>query len=71
MLSIIKYKDMKAQINKKDNDNCIVSLFKLFDFYKNLPDNLREPTLTGATVSLVLMVLMTLLVITKTYEFRH
>jgi len=62
---------MKASINKKEQDNCFVSFFKLFDFYKNLPDNLREPTLTGATVSIVLMVLMVLLVGTKTYEFRH
>ena len=63
---------MKAKINKKEEDgNFISEFFKMFDFYKNLPDNLREPTLTGATFSLGLIGMIVFLIISKTYEFRH
>ena len=48
--------------NKLDEDkNCFVEFVKGFDFYKDLPDSLSEPTLTGATVSLVLMGIIALL----------
>lgn len=41
--------------NSKDQSNCFVNFVKSFDFYKDLPDSLSEPTLTGASVSVVLV----------------
>jgi hypothetical protein len=40
-----------------------------FDFYKNLPDSLSEPTLTGAWVSIVLMSILGVLLFQSTYNF--
>lgn len=48
---------------KNDEDkNCCVEFVKSFDFYKDLPDSLSEPTLTGASVSLVLMTIIVTLI---------
>lgn len=41
----------------------------MFDFYKDLPDSLSEPTLTGASVSLVLLSIIGCLMIQSTYDF--
>jgi hypothetical protein len=41
--------------NPKDESNCFVNFIKSFDFYKDLPDSLSEPTLTGASVSVILV----------------
>ena len=49
---------MKAhKFNPKHNENrnCFAEFIRSFDFYKDLPDSLSEPTLTGAWMSLVLM----------------
>ena len=44
---------------KHDEDkNCCAEFIKGFDFYKDLPDSLSEPTLTGASVSLVLLTII-------------
>ena len=62
----------KAQRSRnphKEDDNFCVSLVKSCDFYKDLPDSLSEPTLTGATVSLVLMSIIGLLLTQATYNF--
>jgi len=53
---------------KHDEDkNCCSEFFKMFDFYKDLPDSLSEPTLTGASVSIVLVSIISLLVFQSTY----
>ena len=43
------------KFNPKDESNCFIKFIKSFDFYKDLPDSLSEPTLTGASVSVVLV----------------
>jgi len=49
---------------KRDEDsNCLVEFFKKFDFYKDLPDSLSEPSLTGASISIVLLGIISILVI--------
>ena len=59
------------KFNDKANEdsNCVVNFVKSFDFYKDLPDSLSEPTLTGASVSLVLMTIIGLLLTQATYSF--
>ena len=60
----------KAQKSRHgEEDNVLVSLVKKFDFYKDLPDSLSEPTLTGASVSLILMSIIGLLLTQDTYSF--
>lgn len=60
----------KAQkIQRQDDDNCIVGFVKRFDFYKDLPDSLSEPTLTGASVSIVLLSIIGILLTQATYQF--
>ena len=47
---------------KRDEDkNCFVEFFKYFDFYKDLPDSLSEPSLTGASISIGLLGIISLL----------
>jgi hypothetical protein len=41
----------------------------MFDFYKDLPDSLSEPTLTGASVSLILMTIIGLLLSQSAYNY--
>ena len=53
----------------KDEDGCCTKCIKAFDFYKDLPDSLSEPTLTGASVSIVLITIITLLLGKTTYDF--
>jgi hypothetical protein len=61
---------MKKKINKHGEDsNCFVEFIKAFDFYKDLPDSLSEPTLTGASVSLVLVAIIFLLCSQSAYTF--
>lgn len=60
----------KAQRSRhQEEDNMLTSLIKRFDFYKDLPDSLSEPTLTGASVSLILMSIIGLLLSQATYQF--
>jgi hypothetical protein len=54
-------KTRKLNQKHSEDQNCFVEFVKAFDFYKDLPDSLSEPTLTGATVSLVLMAIITML----------
>ena len=55
---------------KHDEDkNCCAEFFKMFDFYKDLPDSLSEPTLTGASVSIILVTIISLLVMQTTFSF--
>ena len=42
---------------------------KEFDFYKNLPRELAEPTYVGATMSLGVISLMCFLIFVQTIEF--
>lgn len=62
---------MKRKLNAKHNEdsNCFVEFIKMFDFYKDLPDSLSEPTLTGASVSIVLMTIIGLLLSQTVYNF--
>ena len=53
--------------NSKDESNCFVNFIKSFDFYKDLPDSLSEPTLTGASVSIILVSIIGLLLV-KSYR---
>lgn len=59
------------KLNSKDQGNCFVELIKSFDFYKDLPDSLSEPTLTGASISIVLMSIIVALVLQRTYAFLN
>lgn len=43
----------------------------MFDFYKDLPDSLSEPSLTGAGISIVLIVIIGGLLFTHTYTFLN
>lgn len=54
-------KTRKLNPKHSEDQNCLVECVKKFDFYKDLPDNLSEPTMTGASVSIVLMVIIGLL----------
>ena len=45
-----------------DDSHCCFKFFRAFDFYKDLPDSLSEPTLTGASVSLFLMTIIVMLI---------
>jgi len=51
------------KLNPKHNEdsNCFVEFIKMFDFYKDLPDSLSEPTLTGAYVSIILLTIICML----------
>mmetsp|Transcript_11114 Transcript_11114/g.18647 ORF Transcript_11114/g.18647 Transcript_11114/m.18647 type:complete len:149 (+) Transcript_11114:2-448(+) len=57
------------KLNPKHSENCLVAFVKSFDFYKDLPDSLSEPTLTGASVSIVLLSIISLLLLQSSYEF--
>jgi hypothetical protein len=59
------------RLNPKHRENWCVSLVKSFDFYKDLPDSLSEPTLTGAYVSIILIGIIIALVSSSIYEFLH
>ena len=57
---------------KRDEDkNCFVEFFKYFDFYKDLPDSLSEPSLTGASISIGLLGIISLLLFQHTYTFLN
>jgi len=62
-------KTRKLNAKHTEDQNCVVEFVKMFDFYKDLPDSLSEPTLTGASVSLVLLSLIACLMIQSTYDF--
>jgi len=62
-------KTRKLNPKHDEDSNCIVELFKKFDFYKDLPDSLSEPTLTGASVSIVLLIIIGLLLSQTVYSF--
>ena len=55
-------KTRKLNAKHDDDANCCVRFIRSFDFYKDLPDSLSEPTLTGASVSLFLMTIIGLLI---------
>ena len=63
------HKANKLNPKREEDKNCIAEFFKTFDFYKDLPDSLTEPSLTGASISVVLMVIISVLLATKTYAF--
>ena len=63
------HKANKLNPKREEDKNCIAEFFKIFDFYKDLPDSLTEPSLTGASISVVLMVIISILLATKTYMF--
>lgn len=54
-------KTRKLNPKHSEDQNCFVSFIKYFDFYKDLPDSLSEPTLTGASVSLLLLSIIAIL----------
>jgi hypothetical protein len=54
-------KTRKLNPKHTEDQNCFVSFIKYFDFYKDLPDSLSEPTLTGASVSLLLLSIIAIL----------
>lgn len=60
---------MKSKKLAPGKSNCCVEFVKAFDFYKDLPDSLSEPTLTGAGVSMVLMVVVGLLLSSSVWKF--
>jgi hypothetical protein len=59
------------KLNPKHNEdsNIFVDFIKGFDFYKDLPDSLSEPTLTGAYVSIILLAIIGLLLSQTVYDF--
>ena len=54
-------KTRKLNPKHSEDQNCFINFIKYFDFYKDLPDSLSEPTLTGASVSLVLLGIIAIL----------
>jgi len=54
-------KTRKLNPKHTEDQNFFVSFIKYFDFYKDLPDSLSEPTLTGASVSLLLLSIIAIL----------
>jgi len=70
-------------MKKRDRDLSIADRIKLFDFYKDLPQDLAEPSVSGATgthlkfiiflclVSLTVIALMCLLLLSQTYQFMQ
>ena len=62
-------KTRKPLSKEHENSNCIAEFFKKFDFYKDLPDSLSEPTLTGASVSIILVAIIGLLLSQTVYEY--
>jgi len=62
-------KTKKLNPKHSEDSSCIAEFFKMFDFYKDLPDSLSEPSLTGGTISLVLMTIVGILLFSKTYHF--
>ena len=60
---------MKTKNLYKRDESCCTRCLKSFDFYKDLPDSLSEPTLTGASVSIVLLLIITGLLGKATYDF--
>ena len=62
-------KTRKLNPKHGEDDSCIGNFFKMFDFYKDLPDSLSEPTLTGASVSIILLTIIGLLLSQTVYNF--
>lgn len=59
-------------MKKKDTrDMTIVDHLKSFDFYKDLPRDLQEPSVSGASVSMVAVGLMVLMFLSQTYKFMQ
>ncbi|CDW72632.1 UNKNOWN [Stylonychia lemnae] len=66
---------------KKDKSTSLAERIKFFDFYKDLPQDLAEPSVSGATgkfkqsqqtlVSMFVMGLMVALFISQTYQFMQ
>ena len=61
----------KLNPKHKEDQSCIAEFFKYFDFYKDLPDSLSEPSLTGASISIVLMGIICCLLFQHTYTFLN
>lgn len=59
-------------MKKKDTrDMTLADHLKSFDFYKDLPRDLQEPSVSGASVSMVAVGLMALMFLTQTYKFMQ
>ena len=63
------HKANKINPKRGEDESCIGNFFKMFDFYKDLPDSLSEPTLTGASVSLILLTIIGLLLSQTVYSY--
>ena len=62
-------KTRKLNPKNDEDSNCCAEMVKTFDFYKDLPDSLSEPTLTGASVSIILVVIIGLLLSQTVYDY--
>lgn len=62
-------KTRKLNPKASEDQNCCIEFIKKFDFYKDLPDSLSEPTLTGASVSIILMIIIGLLLSQTVYNY--
>ena len=65
----MKTRKLNPKAQGSEEGNCCVEFFKKFDFYKDLPDSLSEPTLTGASVSLILVAIIGLLLSQTVYDY--
>ena len=59
----------KANPKRGEEKSCIAEFFKYFDFYKDLPDSLSEPSVGGGSISIVLLGIISLLIFQHTYTF--
>jgi len=62
-------KTRKLNAKHSEDSSCFVEFVKRFDFYKDLPDSLSEPTLTGAYVSIILLAIIGLLLSQSVMNF--
>jgi hypothetical protein len=62
-------KTRKLNAKHTEDQNCFIEFIKKFDFYKDLPESLSEPTITGAWVSLILLAIVGLLLSQTVYNF--
>ncbi len=53
---------------QKDSSTC-ADWIRSFDFYKDLPQDLAQPTFSGASISMVFVVLMGILFVSETVNF--
>ena len=59
----------KYNSKRNEDKNCLAEFIRSFDFYKDLPDSLSEPTLTGAWMSIILLSIIGTLLFQATYSF--